>query len=188
MTEEKRRLEDIQARVREKQEVEQKIANLFRSNSELKRELSKSNGQLPNGMPENVAIGEADRGLDFDGLLASVERIFPNGEETVDPSGPLSPEQRAFLSSLERAEVIRGRVKAYQNHNADLEGQAQRLKSMSHELEERYRKIVSLCTGVEMDKVDEMLGNLVQAVMSEQKDNVELGKIRDFLRLVQSTE
>lgn len=188
LAEETRRLEDLRAREREKHELEQKIANLIRANAELRGELSQSNGQLANGLPENVAIGEADRGLDFDGRLASIDVMFPDGVENVDLNGPLSLDQRAFLSCLERAEVLRGRVEAYQQHNDRLEAQAHELRRKSQGLEERYRKIVSICTGVEMEKVDEMVGNLVQAVMSDQKENVELGKVRDFLRLVQGTE
>jgi regulatory protein SWI6 len=188
LAEERRRLQDLQARSREEHELEQKIANLNRFNAELRGELSQSGGQVTNGVPENVAVGEADKGLDFDGRIASVEQMFPNGEENIDPTGPLSPEPKAFLSSLERADVLFGRVKAYQHHNAELEGQANKLKSMSHELEERYRKIVSICTGVGVNKVDEMLSNLVEAVMTEQKENMELGKVRDFLRLVQGTD
>lgn len=188
LAEERQRLRDLQAKSREKHELEQKIANLKRSNAELKGQLSLPNSQLPNGMPESVAIGEADKGLDFGGHLALVEQMFANGEENFDPNGPLSPEQRAFLSSLERVEVLRGRTSAYQQHNADLESQADKLRGRSHELEERYRKIVSICTGVEVAKVDEMLDNLLQAVMSDQKENVELGKVRDFLRMVQGNE
>jgi regulatory protein SWI6 len=92
------------------------------------------------------------------------------------------------LSSLERADVLRGRVKAYQQHNTGLESQSQKLRSMSHELEERYRRIVSICTGVEVSKVDEMLPNLLQAIVSEQRDNVELTRVREFMRMVQGAE
>lgn len=189
LADERRALEDLQCRSHEKHELEQKIANLSRSNSELRDQLSQSRGQGTSGMTANVAIGEADRGLDFDGQLAMIEQLFPNGAEDVDAAnGHLSEEQRMLLTSLERADVLRGRVKAYQDHNDRSERQAQELKSRSHELEERYRKIVSICTGVEVDKVDGMLGNLVQAVVSEQKENMELGKVREFLRLVQGSE
>jgi regulatory protein SWI6 len=188
LAEERRRLQDLQAKARQKHELEQKIANLKRANAELRGELSQQDGHLPNGVPAHVAIGEADKGLDFDGRLGQVEQLFPDVEEDVDPNGLLSPEQRAFLSSLERAEVLRGRTTAFQQHNAQLESQADQLRSRSDELEERYRKIVSLCTGEKVDKVDEKLDGLLQAVVSDQKDELELGKVRDFLRLVRDTE
>jgi hypothetical protein len=134
---------------------------------------------------DDVAIGEADQGLDFGGHIAAVEHLFPGGE--ADPSIALSPEQFKFLASLERAEVLSGRVKAYQQHNHALEAEAKALRSRSSELEERYKKIVSLCTGAEEEKVDGLLDSLVQAVVSEQKENAEPGRVRHFLRLVQGS-
>ena len=81
--------------------------------------------------------------------------------------------------------MLSGRVRAYQQHNQKLDGQARTLKGRSTDLEERYRKMVTLCTGAEAAKVDGILDRLVQAVVSEQKENVELGRVRDFLRLLQ---
>jgi hypothetical protein len=34
--------------------------------------------------------------------------------------------------------------------------------------------------------VDQVLDSLLQAVVSEQKENVELGRVREFLRMVQA--
>ena len=87
---------------------------------------------------------------------------------------------------LERAEVLSGRVQAYQQHNEGLEQKTRELKSKSRELEERYKKIVSLCTKVDVESVDQVLDSLLQAVVSEQKENVELGRVREFLMMVQS--
>lgn len=186
LAEERRKVEELQARVREKTELQQKILNLRRTADELRSELSNRPSTV-NGAPlEHISIGEADRGLDFGGQLGAIEHVFPNGAP--DSSMVLSPEQVNFLSSLERAEVLSGRVRAYQQHNQGLENQAKGLRSRSTELEERYRKIVSLCTGAEVSKVDGILDNLVQAVVSEQKENVELGRVRDFLRMLQGSE
>ena len=188
LAEERHRLEEIQGRFREEEELEQKIANLDRSTAPMRMELAQQNQPTPNGngVMENVVIGEADKGLDFDGRLAMVEQLFPNGN--VDFSGPFTAEQAALISSLERAEVLHGRVWAYDQHNQGLESQAKKLRGMSSELEERYRKIISLCTRVEEDKVDGVLDNLVQAVVSEQKETLELGRVREFLRMVQGQE
>ena len=46
------------------------------------------------------------------------------------------------------------------------------------------------CTGADEEKVDELLDNLVQAVISEQKEiasNSQLPRVREFLRLVQGS-
>ena len=136
-----------------------------------------------------MPIGEADKGLDFSGQLGFIEQLFPAGMS--DPSMSLTQDQANFLAVLERAEVVAGRAKAYQQHNAMLDNQAKDLKVRSSDLEERYKKIVSLCTGAQVEKVDELLDGLVQAVISEQKemaDSSELGRVREFLRMVQGTE
>jgi sugar diacid utilization regulator len=102
----------------------------------------------------------------------------------------VNQDQANLLGSLDRAEVMSGRTKVYQRHNQQLEQTAKTLKARSAELEERYKKIVSLCTGADEEKVDELLDNLVQAVISEQKEmssNSQLPRVREFLRLVQGS-
>jgi regulatory protein SWI6 len=184
LVEERRQLEELQAKAREKEELKQKTQNLKRSATELRSEISQGQPEM-NGVMDNVTIGEADKGLDFDGRLEEVQHLFPAGDPS--PRDLLTPEQIAFLSSLdlERAEVLNGRVQAYQQHNDALEQQTRELKSKSRELEERYKKIVSLCTKVDVENVDHVLDSLLQAVVSEQKENVELGRVREFLRMVQ---
>lgn len=188
LAEERRRLEELRAKVREKDELEQKINNLRRSADSIRSDLSKNAVRSPR-LQDNIGVGQADKGLDFDGRLADLNQYFPGGAD--DPVLTLTPDQANFLASLERAEVLSGRVKAYQQHNQTLENQARMLKARSSELEERYKKIISLCTGAEVGKVDELLDSLVQAVISEQKemsDNMELGRVREFLRMVQGNE
>jgi len=183
LAEEKRKLEELQAKSREKEVLEQQIKNLRRSSEELKGRVSAQ------GLPvqPDVQIGEADKGLDFGGNLAMIALLFPGG--AIDRSVPLTPEQGSFLASLERADVLAGRAKAYQQHNQVLDEEAKILKSKSTELEERYRKIVSFCTGAPVEKVDELVDSLIQAVVSEQKEmstGADLGRVRDFLREVQA--
>jgi len=54
--------------------------------------------------------------------------------------------------------------------------------TIDSELAAKYRKIISMCTGVEEDNVDGVLHNLLRAVESE--SDVELGRVRDFLQRV----
>jgi hypothetical protein len=187
LAEERRRLEEARSKVREKEELEQKINNLRQAAARLRAELSETDP--PTRIQESVAVGEADKGLDLDGQLPMVAQLFPDGE--TDPNNlALTQEQANFLACLERAEVLSGRAKVYQRHNQQLEQVAKTLKARSAELEERYKKIVSLCTGADEDKVDGLLDNLVQAVISEQKEmsnNSQLGRVREFLRMVQGT-
>jgi regulatory protein SWI6 len=188
LAEERKRLEELRLRVREKEELQQKIANLRRGASSIRVELARNQPQSTI-VQDYVPVGEADKGLDLGGRLAYVEQLFPGG--MTDPSMPLSQDQANFLANMERAEVLAGRAKVYQQHNSALAEHAKELRVRSHELEERYKKIVSLCTGADPEKVDELLDGLVQAVISEQKemaDSSELGRVRDFLRMVQGND
>lgn len=187
LVDERRHLDELQAKTREKDELKQKIQNLKRSARELTQDIAQGERQL-NGVMDNVSVGEADKGLDFDGRLAETAHVFPSGAP--GPRDALTHDQLAFLSSLdlERAEVLRGRVQAYQDHNEKLEQRTRELKSQSRELEERYKKIVSLCTKVDVESVDHVLDRLLQAVVSEQKESVELGRVREFLRMVQGAD
>ena len=187
LADERRRLEDARSRVREKDELEQKIINLRQATAKLRAELALV--EPPAKIHDNIAVGEADKGLDLDGRLPLVAQAIQAGE--LDPNNlAMTQEQATLLGSLERAEVMSGRANVYQRHNQQLEQMAKTLKARSGELEERYKTIVSLCTGADEEKVDELLDHLVQAVISEQKEmssNSQLSRVREFLRLVQGS-
>ena len=181
LIEEKKRLDELTQRAQAKEELEQKIKNLRRFTQELRDQISSTSK-----VQDNVQVGEADKGLDLDGRIHKVDQLFPGGVQ--DLGNNLNQEQITLLTSLERAEVLTGRVQAYQTHNALLENEARGLRGRSKELEEKYRKIISLCTGTPEERVDDLLEQLVQAVISEQKDmasSVDLTRVRDFLRMVQ---
>ena len=187
LAEEKKRLEDLRSRTREREELHQKIGNLRRGVDAIRSQLAKDQPASP--VQSSVQVGEADKGLDLGGQLGLLEQYYPGSG--IDPGMPLNQDQANILAVLERAAVLSGRVKAYQDHNNGLENKTKELKARSHELEDRYKKIVSLCTGADAERVDELVDGLVQAVISEQKemsDNNELGRVREFLRLVQGNE
>lgn len=182
LLEERKKLEELSGKAREKEELEQKINNLKRFSQGLRQQLAATSK-----VQEDVQVGEADKGLDLEGRIHKVDQLFPGGVH--DLTNNLNQEQITLLTSLERAEVLTGRVQAYQTHNALLDNEARGLKGRSKELEEKYRKIISFCTGTPDDKVDELLDQLVQAVISEHKDmasGVDLTRVRDFLRTVQT--
>lgn len=107
------------------------------------------------------------------------------------PDGTSGPNtlQRSYLSStpLPSPPQLRSLTKAYEEHNHTLRTHSDALASRSAELEGMYRKVVSLCTGVEEGKVEESLGGLVAAVESEQGGMgvQEVGRVREFLRRVE---
>ncbi|KAK5729187.1 transcriptional regulator swi6 [Elasticomyces elasticus] len=114
-----------------------------------------------------------------------VEEILEsNTPEDLSPT----PAQRAFLAThhVPSPKSLQARVNAYLTHNAALQGQADELKGRSREIEDLYRRVVSLCTGVEEGMVVESLPALVAAVESERGGvrEEEAGRVREFLRRV----
>ena len=97
----------------------------------------------------------------------------------------LLPHQRDYLATLPPTAVLKARLIAYRKNNARLETLAKSLQSQSSELEAQLRKVVSLCTGVEENKVDEMVDGLSIAVESEGGEDVEVARVREFLRRVE---
>lgn len=97
----------------------------------------------------------------------------------------MTPQKREYIASLPSTAVLNARTMAYRKHNARLEAEAKRLQSQSSGLESQLRKLVSLCIQVEESKVDEMVDRLSAAVASEEGEDVEVGRVREFLRRVE---
>ena len=183
LSEERRRLTDLQRKSDERKALRQRIANLRRANDQQRAQLlSTANGRpgsAPAEIRTDIKVGEADAGLEIDASILS-----PSHDFTQSPT--LLPQQRQYLATLPSTAVLRARVTAYQKNNARLEAQAKILQSQSSELEGQLRKVVSLCTGVEETRVDEMVDGLYAAVESEGGEDVEVGRVREFLRRVES--
>lgn len=183
--EERRRLEELRRRAKESAEMKQKIQNLKRAANEQRVRLQQMKGK-PNGDSfPNVRVGEADAGLQIE-----AQRL-PHPAE-IDVAHPLLPnleqDQVLYITSLPNPEILRARLLAYRENNNLLREQSKQLKSRSSELEEKYRRVVALCTGVEDSKVEELLGGLVAAVESERGEDVEVGRVREFLRRVEGVD
>jgi DNA repair exonuclease SbcCD ATPase subunit len=192
--EEKRRLGELQAKVSENADLDQKIANLRRSAAELRAKLAQNKKTDSTSKPlNNIRVGEADAGLEITPQLARIETNLDkmvNGDGG-NPIPYLEPEQLALIAALPSPPILRARIQAYKADIDSLILNAKKLKSRSSELENCYRKIISLCTGVEEEKVEELLGNLLQAVMSEGKEDGEGDRevrIRGFLEIIRGAE
>ena len=122
-------------------------------------------------------------------LLALAEGAQTNGGTSNARSQP-TPEQ---LARWPPVSVLRARLAAYNANNSSLEARIAGLKAQSSEQEGQYRKVVSLCTGVDENSVEGVLEGLLAAVESEDggaafgsgKGAVEVGRVREFLRKVE---
>ncbi|MCJ1282168.1 transcriptional regulator swi6 [Xylographa opegraphella] len=180
LSDEKRRLEDLQRKVDKRKEMQQRVTNLRRVNEEQKMQLTRSGSNGSNKIRLDVKIGDADAGLNID--VASLPST--SGSEPFQ----VPPQQHAYLSSLERVEVLRARVTAYQAHNAGLEEYTAQMKSRSVEMEKKLRRVVALCTHVDESKLDTLIDGLITAVEGEKGQNLEVGRVREFLRKVEGVE
>jgi len=173
LADERRRLASLEQKATTRNHLRQQCANLRRANALHRAEFARSGA--PGVLKEDVKIGEADAGLQIDASLFN---------SNTDPEN-LTPQQIAALAAMPSTAVLQARKEAYQVTNMRLEQQKTQLKSQSFELEAQMRRIVSLCTGVEEGKVDEMLEGLQAAVESERGGEVDVGRVREFLRRVE---
>lgn len=178
---ERRRLSSRQRKASERKFLRQNIANLHRAKDESRKELETATGLAANSEPRSdIKLGEADAGLEVNAsLLPALEAGEPLN---------ITPAQREYLDSLPPCQVLLARLTAYGKNNAALELQAKNLQSRSSELESQLRRVVAICTGVSVEKVDGMVEGLVAAIESERGEDVEVGRVREFLRKVKGKE
>lgn len=193
--EERRRLEALQKRTRDRDERRQKIANLRRAVTEERYQLSQLQQQYGhpiNGEIIEMHLGDADKGVSLlpsNTTASNILMSYSNGGGPQDQAQNHShllqnPNHVQFLNTLPPASVLKARLNAYIANNQGLEDNVKTLKAKSSALEAKYRKIISHCTDIEESKVDSQLEGLFRALDSEPAD-VELGRINEFLRRVE---
>ena len=165
---------DAERKVEDRRNATHQISNLKRSNEAKHLALAES------GSPsrEDVQIGDADAGLAVD--LSKL----PDLSET----NQLSSEQELYLDSLPPVAVLEARLRAYEILNDSAEENLGQLKRQSVTIEKKLCKIVALCTNLDERKVHTMAENLAAAVASDAGDEVDTGRLRDFLRKVENGE
>jgi regulatory protein SWI6 len=174
------RFQEAQARIKSRGEKQAKLANLRRILQEKRAAMSPAAHE--ESQSGNHELGAADSALVPEDLAA----ILPNIPAS---DADITPEQRSlFTSALPVPSELRTRLHAYSTNNQQLKDHVNELRGRSNELEDLYRRVVSLCTGVDEDKVEEALPNLLAAIESESTAGVEgegdVVRVRDFLRRV----
>jgi regulatory protein SWI6 len=199
---EQARLEALRTRTRTRQDRASRIMNLRRWIEMQRHNISIHDpASLRDGTKRS--IGHAD--IDGAGLVIhpeqlpellrtvgeSVSRKASEGEPYLSTPIPLDLVDLAHTNKqqvrhLPQVSILRHRLQAYIEENKKLAERSKQLKERDGELETMYRKVVSLCTKVEEEKIDEVLEGLVQALESDPLDGVEVGRVREFLRKVDS--
>ncbi|KAF2650828.1 apses transcription factor-like protein [Lophiostoma macrostomum CBS 122681] len=202
---EQQRLEHLRARLRLRQDRAKRIANLKRW-LEPQRHMLAVNAGMSN-FQEKRKIGYADvegAGLTInDGDLPYEVRSAGDRLMRKASDGPaylltplpvdfnsLPPNKAVALAHLPSISTLRQRLEAYVQDNMSLAQRSHKLKEKDDQLEIMYRKVVSLCTKVDEDRIDGVLEGLVLALDSEpcNGSTVEVGRVREFLRKVEGVD
>ena len=170
--------------LQERNDRTRKIENIRQANAEARLRLQQ----------RGVGIGSTDGNDELMQELATVDANFlPLDSEHVDD------QQHAYLTALPATPKLRARLNAFSLNNVKLEDVTLALKARSSELEQMYRRVISICTGTEEERVPEVVEQLLQAVESEEAAKVngsgggggdhegdagalDVGRVRDFLR------
>lgn len=175
--------DQLRQRVREHSDLRQHCRNLRRSIEEEQARLS----SIATNSPElPLTNGDSSPHPESEFHLPDLTILSTFSAPTSSNPADWTPEQRAFLKSLPSTSVLKARAKAARNNNESLREKAGKLHDRSTELEEKFRRVVALCTGVEEDKVDSLLEGLVQAVESDPGE-VDTVRVTQFLRKVEES-
>ncbi|OLN81319.1 Start control protein cdc10 [Colletotrichum chlorophyti] len=156
LAEAKRSLESMQATLKKQQLARQKVSNLSHAREEEQVRL----------MQEQNRAGRTDAlSSSWETELSAALEMADNGEEA---------------SLLPAAAVLRARLNAVSARRDVTRKMAAALKGRSKDVEVKYRRVVSLSTGVPEDQVDAAVDGLLRAVESE-KGELEVDRVRRFL-------
>jgi regulatory protein SWI6 len=198
---EQQRLETLRARIRARQDREKRIANIQQWVDFQRKSLAITTGELPR---ERHEVGHADYEVaNFDLASSLPPQLLAAGDQLIRKAsdGPayistpipldttfLAQQHAVSISTLPSITTLRQRLEVYIQNNQGLAQRRKLLKEKDGQLEVMYRKVVSLCTKVDEDRVDSVLEGLVQALDSDPLDGVEVGRVREFLRKVEGVE
>lgn len=200
---EQQKLEQLRARLRQRHDRAKRIANLKRW-LEPQRHMLSVNASAAD-LSEKRIVGYAD--LEGAGVIINdddlplelrqageqLPREASDGQSYLSTSVPFDPsvisnQQISPLLAQISTTFLRHRLETYTHSNTALLTRSRKLKEKDGQLEQMYRKVVSLCTKVEESRIEGCLESLVAALDSEEGEGVEVGRVREFLRKVEGVE
>lgn len=171
---EKEKMNQLRQRSRQHSELKQHCQNLRRAieeeNARLREKVGDTNGDVPSLKGERL---DPDRPFKI-----KMELLAQSGD-----SRDIGERQKEYLKSLPSTAVLKARIRAYTTNEENLREVAGKLHDKSTDLEDKFRRVVALCTGLEEYKIDSLLEGLVQAVESDPGE-VDTARVSSFLRKV----
>ncbi|TKA68182.1 hypothetical protein B0A55_07346 [Friedmanniomyces simplex] len=151
------RLQQLKERVRLRAARQAKIAN------------------LRHAIQERRAARSAD-GTKRSAIEVNTDWLDAETTQAILASPSDSPITTTQPPNLPSPAILQAHISAYTTHNARLRQQSLELASRSSETEDLYRRVVSLCTGVEEERVAGCLPALVAAVESDEGRGIGRGR------------
>ncbi|OTA87806.1 hypothetical protein M434DRAFT_23827 [Hypoxylon sp. CO27-5] len=159
----RRQLETLTAAAKSQSLTRQKISNLSRGCSEEQKRM----------LQLEQSYGRVDANNSWEAELTAA----------LEPAGGDGPNAALLPSPA----VLRSRIQAFRSRTDAMRKSVGLFKGRSRDVELKYRRVVSLCTGVPENEVDAVIDGLLRAVESE-KGELEIGRIRRFLGGVDSVQ
>lgn len=199
---ESQRLESLRARMRARQDRAKRISNLRRWIDLQRKSLAVSTDADLSAVRKigfadiegsHVAISPSDLPSQ---LLAAADHLLRKASDGPAYLNTPLPADAAFLTqtnssmlaNLPPISTLRNRLEVYTKVNRTLAQRSGMLRDKDGQLEVMYRKVVSLCTKVDEERVDSVLDLLVQALESDPLEGADVGRVKEFLRKVEGVE
>ena len=116
--------------------------------------------------------GDMDKFLseaNVDSLVNEIQENYDNSEDKIN-------------DMLPPVVLLNARINAYKRNDQHLENTLNAIKEKQSKLELKFRRVLSLCLKIEEDKVDGMLDGLLQAISSEDPQDIDTDEMQDFLK------
>ncbi|QLQ78730.1 hypothetical protein HG537_0B00790 [Torulaspora globosa] len=85
-------------------------------------------------------------------------------------------------SLLPPSVLLKARINAYKRNDKQLDNTIAEIQQKQQDLEGKFRRVLCLCLKIDEDKVDDMLDGLLQAISSEDPQDVDTDEMHDFLK------
>lgn len=121
---------------------------------------------LKNVLPQETPSDKFENKLRFDADEPFRIDVIYN-KLLQDPEGDLNDIKSQVMDDLPDPILLRARINGYKQLNETIEAELNNLNDYNN-LTNKFKKVVSFCTGVDINEVDELLDGLLEAVESQQ--------------------
>lgn len=204
LSKKRKQYDELEKMVRKISEFNTKIDNLDsaikKEEDKFKDEVKELNIKMDND--DQLGNYDADQPFIIDSIYSEIEnqinKIINNkiskessSEEILSIIEAVKPEQISLrldqVNELPNSSILNARIAAYEKNNEELLNRLKEKKKSSLELEQQFKRIVALCIGSDVNKIDDkLLGNLLMSV--ENEPDPEIGEIKKVLKIVNDLE